>query len=131
MIARVWHSRLDTVFGWLRRAAAGQGVVGSRARSVIAIQRSGQLTETSGRQLLYALRRTWADGSTVLLLTPRELLERLAALVPPPRRRTGSWKFKHPLEPPRHPSARGSPRAGAATAGPGPPISGPRSPSLG
>lgn len=39
-----------------------------------------------GGQLLYQFRRPWRDGSTALLLDPVELLERLAALVPPPRR---------------------------------------------
>jgi len=43
------------------------------------------LTETSGGQLLYQLRRPWADGSIALLLEPLELLARLAALVPAPR----------------------------------------------
>jgi hypothetical protein len=45
-----------------------------------------RLTESSGGQLLYQFRRPWRDGSTALLLDPLELLERLAALVPPPRR---------------------------------------------
>jgi hypothetical protein len=45
-----------------------------------------RLTESSGGQLLYQFRRAWSDGSTALLLDPLELLERLAALVPPPRR---------------------------------------------
>jgi Putative transposase len=45
-----------------------------------------RLTESSGGQLLYQFRRPWSDGSTALLLEPLELLERLAALVPPPRR---------------------------------------------
>jgi hypothetical protein len=45
-----------------------------------------RLTATSGGQLLYAFRRPWSDGSTALLVDPLELLERLAALVPPPRR---------------------------------------------
>jgi hypothetical protein len=31
-------------------------------------------------------RRAWSDGSTALLLEPLELVERLAALVPPRRR---------------------------------------------
>jgi hypothetical protein len=31
-------------------------------------------------------KRPWRDGSTALLVDPLELLERLAALVPPPRR---------------------------------------------
>ena len=39
-----------------------------------------------GRTGLYQFRRSWSDGSTALLLDPLELLERLAALVPPPRR---------------------------------------------
>jgi hypothetical protein len=45
-----------------------------------------RLTESMGGQLLYQLRRPWRDGATALLLDPVELLERLAALVPPPRR---------------------------------------------
>jgi hypothetical protein len=45
-----------------------------------------RLTESTGGQLLYQFRRPWRDGSTALLLDPLELLERLAALVPPPRR---------------------------------------------
>jgi hypothetical protein len=45
-----------------------------------------RLTESPGGQLLYQFRRAWSDGSTALLLDPLELLERLAALVPPPRR---------------------------------------------
>jgi Putative transposase/Transposase zinc-binding domain len=45
-----------------------------------------RLTESTGGQLLYQFRRPWRDGSTALLLEPLELLERLAALVPPPRR---------------------------------------------
>jgi hypothetical protein len=45
-----------------------------------------RLTESTGGQLLYHFRRPWRDGSTALLLDPVELLARLAALVPPPRR---------------------------------------------
>jgi hypothetical protein len=45
-----------------------------------------RLTESSSDQLLYQFRRPWRDGSTALLLDPLELLERRAALVPPPRR---------------------------------------------
>ena len=52
-------------------------------RPPLAVER---LTESTGRQLLYQFRRPWSDGSTALLLDPLELLERLAALVPPPRR---------------------------------------------
>jgi hypothetical protein len=35
--------------------------------------------------LVYRLRHRWRDGTTHLLLEPRELVERLAVLVPPPR----------------------------------------------
>jgi hypothetical protein len=52
-------------------------------RPPLAVER---LTESPGGQLLYHFRRAWRDGSTALLLDPLELLERLAALVPPPRR---------------------------------------------
>ena len=52
-------------------------------RSPLALDR---LTESTGGQLLYQFRRPWRDGSTALLLDPLELLERLAALVPPPGR---------------------------------------------
>ena len=45
-----------------------------------------RLTESRGGPLLYQFRRPWRDGSMALLLDPLELLERLAALVPPPRR---------------------------------------------
>ena len=36
--------------------------------------------------LTFSLKTPWDDGTTHLLLSPHELLERLAALVPPPRR---------------------------------------------
>jgi hypothetical protein len=52
-------------------------------RPPLAVER---LTESTGGLLLYQFRRAWRDGSTALLLDPLELLERLAALVPPPRR---------------------------------------------
>ncbi len=35
--------------------------------------------------LEFTLKTPWADGTTALLLSPQELLEKLAALVPPPR----------------------------------------------
>ena len=52
-------------------------------RPPLALER---LTESTGGQFLYQFRRPWRDGSTALLLDPLELLGRLAALVPPPRR---------------------------------------------
>ena len=36
-------------------------------------------------KLSFALKSPWDDGTTHLILTPHELLEKLAALVPPPR----------------------------------------------
>ena len=35
--------------------------------------------------MLYRLKRRWRDGTTHLIFEPLELLEKLAALVPPPR----------------------------------------------
>ena len=39
----------------------------------------------SGGKLLYRLKRRWRDGTTHLIFEPLELVEKLAALVPPPR----------------------------------------------
>jgi hypothetical protein len=58
-------------------------LVRSVLRPPLALER---LTESSDGQLLYPFRRSWSDGPTALLSEPLELLERLAALAPPPRR---------------------------------------------
>ena len=52
------------------------------ARPPLAIERLSRLAD--GR-LLYALRHRWRDGTTHVGFEPLELLEKLAALVPPPR----------------------------------------------
>ena len=54
------------------------------ARPVFASQRLSWARE--GEKLLYQLPKPRADGQSVLELTPVELLGRLAALIPPPRR---------------------------------------------
>ncbi len=52
------------------------------ARPPVATQRLSKLGD--GR-LLYQLKRRWRDGTTAILFHPDELIEKLAALVPPPR----------------------------------------------
>ncbi len=63
------------------------------------------------------LKTPWHDGTTSLLLTPEELVERLAALVPPPRAHTvtyhgvlasrSPWRARiAPTPPPPPPEAR-------------------------
>jgi hypothetical protein len=52
------------------------------ARPAIATERLKQLGD--GR-LAYRLRTPWRDGTTHIVFEPRELMARLAALVPPPR----------------------------------------------
>jgi hypothetical protein len=52
------------------------------ARPAIATERLSRLED--GR-LLYRLRHRWRDGTTHVLFTPSELVEKLAALIPPPR----------------------------------------------
>lgn len=52
------------------------------ARGPIATER---LTLTSDGNVVYRLRRSWRDGTTHLVFTPRQLIQRLIALVPPPR----------------------------------------------
>jgi len=52
------------------------------ARPPLATER---LTQLSDGRLLYELRHPWRDGTTHVGFEPLELLEKLAALVPPPR----------------------------------------------
>jgi len=47
---------------------------------------SGERLEFIGEKLRYLLPKPTADGQTVLLLKPSELLDKLAGLIPPPRR---------------------------------------------
>lgn len=44
-----------------------------------------RLSEMAGGRLLYELRHRWRDGTTHVAFEPLELIDRLAALVPPPR----------------------------------------------
>ena len=46
---------------------------------------AGRLRLLKDGQLSFALKTPWSNGTTHLLLSPHELLEKLAALVPPPR----------------------------------------------
>lgn len=52
------------------------------ARPPVSTERLSKLT--SG-QLLYRLKRKWRDGTTHVVFEPLELVEKLAAIVPPPR----------------------------------------------
>ncbi len=46
---------------------------------------AGRLRILDAGTLSFALKTPWDDGTSHLILTPHELLEKLAALVPPPR----------------------------------------------
>jgi hypothetical protein len=52
------------------------------ARPPVSTQRLSRLED--GR-LLYRLKKTWRDGTTHVVFEPGELLERLVAIIPPPR----------------------------------------------
>lgn len=52
------------------------------ARGPIAADR---LSLTPDGHVVYRLRKKWRDGTTLLVFTPRQLIQRLVALVPPPR----------------------------------------------
>jgi len=43
-----------------------------------------RLTEAKDGTLLYELKTPWSDGTTHVRFSPLELLEKLAALIPPP-----------------------------------------------
>ena len=46
---------------------------------------AGRLRVLDSERLTFALKTPWSDGTSHLLLSPMDLLEKLAALVPPPR----------------------------------------------
>ena len=46
---------------------------------------TGRLSLLPDGRLLYRLKHRWRDGTTHVIFEPLELIERLAALVPPPR----------------------------------------------
>ncbi|HEY7708651.1 MAG TPA: transposase, partial [Candidatus Entotheonella sp.] len=52
------------------------------ARGAVSLER---LAQDEGGDLLYPFTRVWSDGTMGIKLSPLELLEKLAALVPPPR----------------------------------------------
>ena len=52
------------------------------ARGAVALER---LQEAANGDLIYTFTRPWSDGTTGITLSPLELLEKLAALVPLPR----------------------------------------------
>ena len=46
---------------------------------------AGSLQRISDEEYSFKLKTPWSDGATHLILSPDELIEKLAALVPPPR----------------------------------------------
>ena len=46
---------------------------------------AGRLQPIDNERLSFGLKTPWSDGTTHLVLSPLELIEKLAALVPPPR----------------------------------------------
>jgi hypothetical protein len=47
---------------------------------------AGSLSQISQNLLSFKLKTPWSDGTTAILLSPMELVEKISALVPPPRR---------------------------------------------
>ena len=46
---------------------------------------AGRLTKISDELLSFRLKTPWSNGTTAILLSPLELIEKISALVPPPR----------------------------------------------
>jgi len=46
---------------------------------------AGRLQILDAEQVAFSLKSVWSDGTYQIVLSPDELLEKLAALVPPPR----------------------------------------------
>jgi hypothetical protein len=85
--------------------------------------KSGFILPISHGDLVYTFTRPWSDGTTGITLSPLDLLEKLAALVPLPRvmwygmgavwRRTVACLASRCLAPNVEASQRGGPRAAA------------------
>jgi hypothetical protein len=71
-----------------------------------------RLREQPDGTLILGMKRAWSDGTTAIRLTPMELVEKLAALVPPPRCNTilyhgvlaarSRWRSRILPTPPEH-----------------------------
>jgi len=59
-----------------------EGLMRYTARGAVSLER---LAEDANGDLIYTFNRPWSDGTTGIKLSPLELLEKLAALVPLPR----------------------------------------------
>jgi hypothetical protein len=72
-----------------------------------------------GNNLILTLKTPWRDGSSKILMTPLDLLERLVALIPPPRKNQiryhGFFGPNAKLREDLLPSAQGSPDGGSST----------------
>ena len=68
-------------------------LIRSTARGAVSLER---LTHDTNGDLVYTFTHPWADGTTGIRLSPLELLEKLAALVPLPHvhlvRYGGAWR---------------------------------------
>jgi hypothetical protein len=65
------------------------------ARGAVSLER---LTQDANGDLIYTFTHPWSDGTTGIRLSPMELIEKLAALVPLPRMhlvRYGGWLAPH------------------------------------
>jgi hypothetical protein len=72
---------------WPRAPPAGLALRGLRtqaaeARGAVSLER---LTQDANGDLIYTFTHPWSDGTTGMRLSPMELIEKLAALVPLPR----------------------------------------------
>ena len=59
-----------------------EGLIRYPARGAVSLER---LTQDTNGNLVYTFTHPWSDGTTGIRLSPMELLEKLAALVPLPR----------------------------------------------
>lgn len=59
-----------------------ENLISYLTRPLVAVER---LTRRDDGDLVYRMKRLFADGTEAIVLSPSELLERLSAMVPPPR----------------------------------------------
>jgi hypothetical protein len=67
---------------WSSNKARLEQLIRYTARPAVSEER---LSQASNGDIIYKLKKPWTDGTTAVIFSPLEFLEKLASLVPPPR----------------------------------------------
>jgi hypothetical protein len=83
MVARFMGFSLHAGVGvWSSNKARLEQLIRYTARPAVSEER---LSQSANGDILYKLKKPWTDGTTSVIFSPLEFIEKLASLVPPPR----------------------------------------------